>query len=199
MLLRLTRLKLDGSVEKELFDASDAVREAVEAVQPGAQEKALHLECSGLVAVRANNHSPLLGNALSFKEAITNLLLNAIKYTPPRGTVSVRTETRDNSIVIEVADTGIGVPPEEQDRIFEEFYRASNARQMESDGDGLGLSLVKRVIEMHGGSISFQSQLGAGTTFHIVLPRGPARIASDRPSHAREVPGLAEALPVKKL
>jgi len=165
MLLRLTRLKLDGSVEMEFFPVSDAVRGAVEAVQPGAQEKSLRLECLVIPAT-----GTVSGNAISFKEAITNLLLNAIKYTPPHGTISVKTEMLDNSVAIEVSDTGIGVPQEEQARIFEEFYRASNARKVEPDGDGLGLSLVKRVVEMHDGAISFSSQLGVGTTFRIVLP-----------------------------
>lgn len=177
MLLRLTRLKLDGSVEMEPFGVSDAVREAVEAVQPEAQEKSLHLECSMIPAP-----AMVSGNALSFKEAITNLLLNAIKYTPQHGTVSARTERLDNSVVVEISDTGIGVPPEEQARIFEEFYRASNARQVEPEGDGLGLSLVKRVVEMHAGTISFSSRLGSGTTFRIVLPLTPPK---DVPEPAR--------------
>ncbi len=190
MLLRLTRLKLDGNVEMEPFSVSEAVQEAVEAVEHGAREKALHLECA-LVPVPAQ----VCGNALSFKEAITNLLLNAIKYTPPHGTVWARTEIRDNTVLVEISDTGIGVPSEEQARIFEEFYRASNARQLEPDGDGLGLSLVKRVVEMHAGTIGFESQLGSGTTFRIVLPlvpmthtlledtSQPTEIATAHPAH----------------
>ena len=110
------------------------------------------------------------GNAVSFKEAITSLLLNAIKYTPAGGTISVRAEPHGESVIIEITDTGIGIPPDEQPRIFEEFYRASNARQMEPDGDGLGLSLVKRIVELHHGTIGFSSELGRGTTFRIVLP-----------------------------
>lgn len=192
MLLRLTRLKLDGSVEKEAFCAYDAIREALEAVQPGAQEKALHLECSEIPSP-----ATIVGSALSFKEAITNLLLNAVRYTPSHGTISVRTEVLDNSVVIEISDTGIGVPPEEQSRIFEEFYRASNAKQMEPEGDGLGLSLAKRVVEMHDGTISFRSQLGSGTTFRLVLPRGPAQAATGRLPSTRKSPGKAEAIPVQ--
>jgi signal transduction histidine kinase len=164
-LLRLTRLKLDGSVETEFFRASDAVREAVEAAQLAAQEKSLRLECRVIPAP-----GTVSGNAISFKEAITNLLLNAIRYTPAGGTISVCAEPHGESAVIEVADTGIGIPPEEQPRIFEEFYRASNARQAEPDGDGLGLSLVKRIVELHHGTIRFASEPGVGTTFHIVLP-----------------------------
>jgi signal transduction histidine kinase len=183
MLLRLTRLKLDGSVEMELFCVADAVREAVEAVQPGAEEKSLQLECLAVPGT-----GTISGNALSFKEAVTNLLLNAIKYTPCDGTVSIRTEMRDSTVALEVSDTGIGIPPEEQVRIFEEFYRASNARQVEPDGDGLGLSLVKRVVEMHGGTIRFSSRIGSGTTFYIVLPLAQTRetLEPDRTTVARE-------------
>ncbi len=164
-LLRLTRLKLDGSAETEFFRMSDAVREAVEAAQLAAQEKALGLECEVSPAA-----ATIAGNAISLKEAITNLLLNAIKYTPAGGTISVRAEPQGESVIIEVADTGIGIPPDEQPRIFEEFYRASNARQREPEGDGLGLSLVKRIVELHHGTIRFASAPGLGTTFHIVLP-----------------------------
>ncbi len=192
MLLRVTRLKLDGNVEMELFCVCDAVREVVEAVQLGVQEKSLRLECSVIPAAAL-----VCGNALSFKEAIMNLLLNAVKYTPSRGTISVRTEVQDNAVALEISDTGIGVPPEEQGRIFEEFYRASNARQMEPDGDGLGLSLVKRVIEMHGGTIRFTSQLGSGTTFHIVLPLASPEAVSNHPPQAQETADRAEAMPVK--
>jgi len=179
MLLRLTRLKLDGRLEMEVFSVPEAVREAVEAVRPTVEQKPLRLDCSLIQEATAS------GPAGSFKEAIVNLLLNAVKYTPAHGTISVRVETQADSVVVEVSDTGIGVPQDEQPRIFEEFYRASNARQMEHEGDGLGLSLVKRAVDLHGGTIDFSSELGRGTTFRIVLPvalskgvPGPAGTAS---------------------
>ena len=185
-LLRLTRLKLDGSVETEFFCASDAVQEAVEAAQLGAQEKSLRLECHVIPAT-----ATVSGNAISFKEAITSLLLNATKYTPAGGTISVKAQPHGDSVVIEVTDTGIGIPPDEQPRIFEEFYRASNARQREPEGDGLGLSLVKRIVELHHGTILFSSELGVGTTFRIVLPlvvppEVPAPAVAQAPGQAQE-------------
>ncbi len=164
-LLRLTRLKIDGTVETEFFPVSEAVQEAVEAAQFAAQEKSLCLDYHTIPSP-----ATVSGNAVSFKEALTNLLLNAIRYTPAGGTICVTAEPQGESIVLEVADTGIGIPLEEQPRIFEEFYRASNARQMVPDGDGLGLSLVKRIVELHHGTIGFSSELGRGTTFRIVLP-----------------------------
>jgi len=171
MLLRLTRLKLDGKLEMEAFSVPDAVREAVEAVRPTVDQKSLHLDCSLI------QEATISGHAGSFKEAIVNLLLNAVKYTLAQGTISVRVEKQAESIVVEVSDTGIGIPQDEQPRIFEEFYRASNAREMEHEGDGLGLSLVKRVIDLHGGTINFCSQLDCGTTFHILLPAATSQLA----------------------
>jgi signal transduction histidine kinase len=168
MLLRLTRLKLDGTLEMEPFSVPEAVRQAAEAVRPTMERKSLRLECSLI------QEATTCGHADSFKEAIVNLLLNAVKYTPAHGTISVRVDKQGDSIVVDVSDTGIGIPPEEQPRIFDEFYRASNARRMEREGDGLGLSLVKRVVDLHRGTINFCSELGCGTTFHIVLPAAAA-------------------------
>jgi signal transduction histidine kinase len=198
MLLRLTRLKLDGKMEMEVFCASAAVREAVEAVRLGAREKSLCLKPSIGASPAA-----VVGSEISFKEAITSLLLNSIKYTPAEGTVSVRMEVQAETATIEIADTGIGIPQSEQARVFEEFYRAGNARQMESDGDGLGLSLVKRVIELHGGTIDLASELGRGTVFRIVLPlaaRGPAtdgpgQIAAGSPESGLPAMSLSTSSP----
>lgn len=164
-LLRLTRLKLDGKLEMEPFSVSDAVQRAVEDVRFKAGEKSQHLDCS-----IDHPSSEVCGNEIAFREAITNLLFNAIKYTPDGGAIRVTAEDQAGAIVVEIADTGIGIPEGEQARIFEEFYRAANAVQMEREGDGLGLSLVKRIVEIHGGTIDFTSRLGEGTTFRITLP-----------------------------
>ncbi len=173
-LLRLTRLKLDGKLEMEVFSVPDAVAEVVEQAQLRIREKSLHLEC-------AVGPAPAIvsGNEVSLKEAVANLLLNAVKYTPEGGTISVRTENRAGFVVVEITDTGIGIPEDEQARIFEEFYRASNAIKKERDGDGLGLSLVKRVVELHGGTIDFSSRLGQGTVFRITLPLAALPSAAD--------------------
>jgi signal transduction histidine kinase len=159
----------------------DALREVVEAVQLAGQEKSLHLECA-VIPVPVS----VSGNAATFKEAITNLLLNAIKYTPPQGTVSIRTELQDKAVVIEISDTGIGVPQEEQVRIFEEFYRASNARQMEPDGDGLGLSLVTVPSPRQRGSSpghSFGASLTAGYSPGIIRPSRRSGPTAGPPRH----------------
>lgn len=99
-----------------------------------------------------------------------NLLSNAVKYTPSGGKVTLSLAREQNSIQIRVADTGIGIPAAEQARLWEEFWRASNARKSEIPGTGLGLSIVKRLVEGFGGMITVRSVEGKGTTFTVALP-----------------------------
>ena len=101
---------------------------------------------------------------------ITNLLFNAIKYTPENKTVRLEAKGNDH-VQIDIIDTGIGIPKDELGSVFDEFFRASNARKNEKDGTGLGLSIVKQIVERHGGEISVQSQEGQGTTFTVILPK----------------------------
>jgi signal transduction histidine kinase len=166
ILLRLTKLKLSGVPEITVFSLGEAAGQALEAVRQRAADRSLHL--SGT----PEHSGPMVrGNRDVVEETLVNLLLNAIKYTPERGTISVEARTEGDSALLEISDTGIGVPPAELGRIFDEFYRASNAREVEREGTGLGLSLAKQVIELHDGSISVFSTEGSGTTFRIVLPR----------------------------
>jgi signal transduction histidine kinase len=99
-----------------------------------------------------------------------NLLSNAVKYTPSGGIVSLSLAREQNSIQVRVADTGIGIPEAEQARLWEEFWRASNARKSEIPGTGLGLSIVKRLVEGFGGLVTVRSVEGKGTTFTVALP-----------------------------
>jgi signal transduction histidine kinase len=101
-----------------------------------------------------------------------NLVSNAVKYTPTGGSVMVRAWSEDDQIKAEVSDTGIGIPQEALSRIFEEFYRAKNAKAMEMEGTGLGLAIAKDVVEQHGGQISVESVVGEGSTFYVTLPKG---------------------------
>jgi signal transduction histidine kinase len=105
-------------------------------------------------------------------QLLANLLSNAVKFTPRDGTVTVVLDEHDGLTVLDVSDTGVGIPPEELDHIFERFYRASTAQTI--GGTGLGLPIAKAIAEAHGGSISVASRPGVGTTFHVELPRsGP--------------------------
>ena len=106
-------------------------------------------------------------------QAIDNLISNAIKFTPEGGTVTVRLRPDGpDRAVIEVADTGIGVPQAEQKRLFEDFYRASAANRDAFQGTGLGLGIVKTIVTAHEGEIEFESEEGVGTTVRITLPLG---------------------------
>ena len=95
---------------------------------------------------------------------------NAIKYTPPEGQVGVFLERVDQELRLVVRDTGIGIPEEDQAHLFEEFFRAENAKSIEREGTGLGLSIVKSLVDRYGGRIGVQSAVNEGTTFTVSLP-----------------------------
>ncbi len=105
-----------------------------------------------------------------FFESIENVVSNAIKYTPELGTVKISVSQKDDMVKIMIADSGIGIPKKEQEKMFSKFFRAQNAIQKDPSGSGLGLSVVKSFIEEAGGMVSFESEEGKGTTFFISLP-----------------------------
>ena len=106
-------------------------------------------------------------------QLIGNLLSNALKFTPAGGTVTVRAFLDGGNVVLEVADTGIGIPADEQDRLFQRFFRSSTATQQAIPGTGLGLVISRAIAEAHGGTIDVTSQAGAGSCFRIELPVEP--------------------------
>lgn len=112
------------------------------------------------------------GDETQLVSMFTNLVENAIKYTPPGGRVEVTGEMNDSEIVVGISDTGIGIPEGKLSRIFERFYRVDKARSKATGGTGLGLSIVRHVAENHGGRVTVQSKLGEGTVFNVYLPRG---------------------------
>ncbi|MBZ0281948.1 MAG: PAS domain-containing protein [Anaerolineae bacterium] len=101
------------------------------------------------------------------ERVIVNLVSNAINYTPSNKTISINTFIDQNNLVFEVVDQGIGIPPEELDQVFRRFYRGDQARAVLSSGSGLGLSIVKEIVELHGGSVSVSSTVGVGSTFTV--------------------------------
>jgi len=113
-------------------------------------------------------HVMVTGDETRLAQLIDNLLSNAVKFTPPGGTVTIRLAADDGQVVLSVADDGAGIPAAEVDQVFDRFFRASTVGT--TAGTGLGLSIAKSIVESHGGSIHAVSQLGAGTTFTIVLP-----------------------------
>jgi signal transduction histidine kinase len=104
------------------------------------------------------------------RRALTNLIENGINYTPEGGGVTVKTRQQAKNIMVEVADTGIGIDKESLQHIFERFYRSTEAKTLVSSGSGLGLAIVKRILEMHGGTVEVESVVNQGTTFRMLLP-----------------------------
>jgi signal transduction histidine kinase/tetratricopeptide (TPR) repeat protein len=145
----------------------DSVRKAMETAGEQAQQKKVAVEIFGL-----QDLPPLIGDPDMIDSVTSNLIDNAVKYTNPGGLVSVRGRAKGGEVVFEISDTGIGIPSQEVGLLFEEFFRASNARRMEAEGTGLGLAIVKRIVEGCGGSISITSAEGKGTTVAVRLPLG---------------------------
>jgi signal transduction histidine kinase len=103
-------------------------------------------------------------------EVLGNLLSNAFKFTPDGGAVELSLEAVDDGVLMEVHDTGAGIPPEQLPHIFEKFYQADNQHSTRAPGSGLGLAIAKQIVDAHGGTISCESTPGLGTTFSIVMP-----------------------------
>ena len=121
---------------------------------------------------------PVWGDDELLDQIATNLIANAIKYTPAGGSVRVSAEADDDLVVLRVADTGIGIAEEDLPRVFDEFYRTKGGRDFTTRGTGLGLAIVKSIADAHEAEVSVESRLGEGTTFTIRFPRadrvGPA-------------------------
>ncbi len=113
---------------------------------------------------------PVLGDPQRLREALSNLISNAVKYSPQGGTIWVGGRVDNQSVTVYVADQGIGIPPEEQERIFERFHRVESGLHRRTDGAGLGLYLVKAIVEAHGGHIWVESAPGRGSIFMFTLP-----------------------------
>jgi signal transduction histidine kinase len=165
-LLQLTQMRLSNKLEMESFSLNNTLDIVVETVKTKAEDKSITLKSNVEPSV-----DRIFGNQFSIEEMLTNLVLNSIKYTPESGTVEINATNNGEGVLVEVADTGIGIPEEEQKQIFDEFYRASNARNIERDGTGLGLSIVKHIMNRHGGKIEVESKNGCGTKFRLTLQK----------------------------
>lgn len=166
-LLNLTRMRLSGHVRKERFSLKETLEKALGAVARRAEDKSIAVTSSVDPAI-----DRITGDEFSINEMITNLLFNAVKYTPEGNTVRLEAVSRDDHVRLDITDTGIGIPADELGSVFDEFFRATNARKSEKDGTGLGLSLVQQIVERHGGTISVRSEEGRGSTFTVLLPVG---------------------------
>jgi len=145
---------------------SDVVREAIEVLKSLAEEKEVKLTLDIPM-----NLSPIQGSKIPLEEIFTNLISNAIKYNKAGGWVKVKLSEQDCKIWAEVSDNGLGISKEHVLRIFDEFYRVDGRRNASIKGSGLGLSIVKKIIDAHNGTIDVKSRLGEGTTFTLSFPK----------------------------
>jgi two-component system phosphate regulon sensor histidine kinase PhoR len=168
-LLTISKLESDDSTrEFRTLDIREPLSESLRAMVAVAQSKRLTL----------NHEIPdapvtVTGEPESLRELADNLVGNAVKYTPAGGKVNVTLRAENGWAILDVEDTGIGIAPGDQSRIFERFYRVDKARSRELGGTGLGLSIVKHVALSHGGSVSLKSTLGEGSDFRVLIPLVP--------------------------
>lgn len=168
-LLTLSRLESSpGGPELRPIDLREPFRAAVHALLPTGEERgiAVHIEIP-------KNPVKVLGDAEALGQLTTNLLDNAFKYTGRGGQVWARLKTENGQAFIEVQDTGMGIAPQDQARVFERFYRVDKARSRELGGTGLGLSIVKHIAVIHQGQVFVESSPGIGSTFRASLPIPP--------------------------
>jgi signal transduction histidine kinase len=165
-LLDLTQMRLSGRLQMEPFSLPDSISKALASIAGKAKDKSIDVSSDV-----ESSLGKIVGHEFSINEMITNLLFNAIKYTPENKTVHLEARSYDDHVQIDIADTGIGIPEDEVPNVFDEFFRASNARKSERDGTGLGLSIVKQIVERHAGKISVESRQGEGTKFTVTMPR----------------------------
>jgi len=142
------------------------VTQCVQAALPAAEEAGVELVFS------SESSEPIAGDPARIAQLLDNLISNAIKFTPAGGHVHVVVDSSPDCAVIEVRDTGFGIAPEDQEQLFERFFRTRSANEMAIAGTGLGLSIAKAIVEAHGGSIGVESAENHGTTFRVELPAG---------------------------
>ena len=198
-LLTLSRIQDEShEVVDETVDLREILRSgyAVVATESRIRDLDVRLDLPATVV-------PFLGDGEMLERVVVNLVDNAIKFTPAGGQVSVRLTATDDEALIEVSDTGIGIPADEQDQLFTRFFRSSLAREREIPGTGLGLSITRAVVEMHDGTLEVRSRPGLGTTFGVRLPRrrigrpalavapgsGARRVTSDHRVHGVPLAG----------
>ena len=162
-------------------DLRDPVQSVVQALSEVAVERGV-----GLDSVAPASPVLLRFDRERIVQLLTNLVGNALKFTPPGGGVEVELGENDGEVVLEVRDDGPGIPPDELPHIFDRFYRGTNTGDARASGSGLGLAIVRSIVEMHGGEIEVASVAGEGTSFRIHLPRrpDPEKVNETSPSHA---------------
>jgi two-component system sensor histidine kinase SenX3 len=176
-LMELSRVQgADARPEPTPVGVDDVLAEAVDRVSSAADAK----QISVVVGGDLDTGGQVRGSETQLATAVANLLENAIAYSPDGTKVALTARRRDDIWEITVTDQGIGIPPEDLDRIFERFYRVDTARSRETGGTGLGLAIVKHIVNNHGGHVRVWSVPGSGSTFTLELPAAPSAASAQR-------------------
>ena len=163
-LLVLTRMDNGEKMTREPVNMSDLTLETVRLLTPAAEKK------QQKISEQVEENLSLAGDRIKLNQILYNLMDNAIKYSPENSVIAVSLKKEDGNLVWRVRDNGIGIPREDQEHIFERFYRVDKARSRDTGGTGLGLSIVRQMVKMHGGSISVNSEPGKGSEFVVTFP-----------------------------
>jgi heavy metal sensor kinase len=150
--------------EKSSVDLALVCRDVAEQLSPLASMQNVRLQ------LELSEHATVPGDVISLERAVRNLIENAIRHTPAGEQILIRASLESGEARVQVVDAGVGIAPEHLPRLFERFYRVDTARNRAHGGAGLGLSIVKAIVEAHGGTVSVESKLGAGSTFTVRLP-----------------------------
>ncbi len=176
-LLILAQMKERATdVKKTTVSVADVLEEVVSLLKGQAEQKDVTFR------LEMSSRPEMLANRENLKQLWTNLISNAVKYTSAGGTVVASVDEKDGHVVGTVSDTGMGIPADDMPRIFDEFYRTKEAKEIDPYGTGLGLPIVKAIIETYGGTIDVDSKPGEGTTFTFCLPQSaaPGQVALEK-------------------
>jgi len=164
-------------LDRTQVELADVIVTQIQSIAAVSAAKAVRIE----FVVDGEQPPKVIGDERLLAQLVDNFLSNAVKFTPQGGTVTVTLSERSGAALIEVRDTGVGIPPDETGKVFDRFYRASTAATI--SGTGLGLAIVKSIAEAHGGSVGVTSELGVGTTFHVSLPLPDGKEVATVPQH----------------
>ena len=164
-LLNVSRLELGTfAVEPKLIELAEFVDVIIKDAKQETKRKKLQVK--SFISGKSTVNVDL--NILHI--VIQNLISNAIKYTPDKGQITMDINNKDHELLIKIVDSGYGIPKDQQDKVFTKFFRAENIRTQNTDGTGLGLYVVKSMLEKIGGKIWFESEENKGTTFYVDIP-----------------------------
>lgn len=170
--LNVARMNRGQIVEKfKPLSLKKLISKLIEFMQPVAQENDVNLEFSSF-----SGSDLVLGDEETLEQVFSNLINNAIKYNKPKGSVKISIKENKDYVAAKVEDTGIGIAKENLPLIFDQFFRVSRSESKKSKGSGLGLTIAKKIVEAHGGSIQVFSELGKGSTFSVLLPKADKKL-----------------------